>query len=203
MWFPPDLPPERIPTTLWGQFRRQAPRYGLGMVLLGAYQYAQYWFDTHLSKAIDAAHARRYDERGRTRRGADRGGGRSLGIARAVAHGDVQRRPQRRVRAARALLHQLHALGPSFYRRMATGEIMSRATNDLAQVRLLLGFGVLNAINTVFAFASALAVTLHISGKLTLGVARRRCPLLFAGDVPASRARCSRASARTRRRSAR
>jgi ATP-binding cassette subfamily B multidrug efflux pump len=45
-----------------------------------------------------------------------------------------------------ALLARLHKLGPSFFRRMPTGEIMSRATNDLAQVRLLLGFGVLNVI---------------------------------------------------------
>jgi ATP-binding cassette subfamily B protein len=36
------------------------------------------------------------------------------------------------------------------------------------QVRLLLGFGVLTSINTVFAFVSALAVTLQISPKLTL-----------------------------------
>jgi ATP-binding cassette subfamily B protein len=61
---------------------------------------------------------------------------------------------------------------------MSTGDIMSRATNDLGQVRMLFGFGVLNAINTVFAFASALAVTLHISGKLTLA-ALSTLPLLF------------------------
>ena len=68
----------------------------------------------------------------------------------------------------RALLHQLQRLGPSFYRRISTGDIMSRSTNDLTQVRLLLGFGALNSVNTLFALVSALAVTLHISGKLTL-----------------------------------
>ncbi len=51
------------------------------------------------------------------------------------------------------LLASLHTLGPSFYRRMSPGEIMSRATNDLAQVRLLVGFGALNVVNTVFAYA--------------------------------------------------
>ena len=52
------------------------------------------------------------------------------------------------------ILERFHELaGPSFYRRMSTGEIMSRVTNDLTQVRLLLGFGVLNVINTVFALA--------------------------------------------------
>ena len=35
---------------------------------------------------------------------------------------------------------------------------MSRSTGDLQQVRLLLGFGVLNVVNVVFAFASALQV---------------------------------------------
>jgi ATP-binding cassette subfamily B protein len=51
---------------------------------------------------------------------------------------------------------------------MPTGEIMSRATNDLTQVRLLLGFGVLNAVNTVLALASSLSIVLAISVKLTL-----------------------------------
>jgi ATP-binding cassette subfamily B multidrug efflux pump len=66
------------------------------------------------------------------------------------------------------LLERLHRLGAAFYRTMSAGEIMSRATNDLAQVRLLYGFGVLNVINVVFAFASALQVMLRISVKLSL-----------------------------------
>src|SRR5258705_454878 len=44
-----------IPVGLGQQFRRQAPRYGVGTLLLGAYQYCQYWFDTHISIATDAA----------------------------------------------------------------------------------------------------------------------------------------------------
>jgi ATP-binding cassette subfamily B protein len=68
------------------------------------------------------------------------------------------------------LLSRLHKLGPSFFRRMPTGEIMSRATNDLGQVRLLLGFGVLNVIGSSFALASALFVMVTLSGKLTLAV---------------------------------
>ncbi len=38
------------------------------------------------------------------------------------------------------LLHRLHRLGTAFYRTMSAGEIMSRSTADLQQVRLLLGF---------------------------------------------------------------
>jgi ATP-binding cassette subfamily B protein len=51
---------------------------------------------------------------------------------------------------------------------MSAGEIMSRATNDLAQVRMLFGFGLLNIVNVLFAFASALQVMVRISLKLTL-----------------------------------
>ena len=67
-----------------------------------------------------------------------------------------------------AFLRKLHLLGTSFYRTMGPGEIMSRATNDLVQVRLLLGFGILNVINVVLAFGSALQVMVTISPKLTL-----------------------------------
>jgi ATP-binding cassette subfamily B multidrug efflux pump len=66
------------------------------------------------------------------------------------------------------LLRKLHELGPSFYRRVPTGDIMSRATNDLAQVRLLLGFGALNVVASTFAFASALSVMVSLSGRLTM-----------------------------------
>jgi ATP-binding cassette, subfamily B, multidrug efflux pump len=61
---------------------------------------------------------------------------------------------------------------------MNTGEIMSRVTNDLTQVRLLLGFGVLNVINTVFALVSALCVILPMSPKLT-AAAMLPLPLLL------------------------
>lgn len=66
------------------------------------------------------------------------------------------------------LLDRVHLLGPSFFRRMATGDIMSRATNDLGQVRLLVGFGILQVFNTVFAYAGALALMVALSPKLTL-----------------------------------
>jgi ATP-binding cassette subfamily B protein len=66
------------------------------------------------------------------------------------------------------LLHRLHRLGTAFYRTMSAGEIMSRSTGDLQQVRLLLGFGILNIVNVVFAFGSALQVMLSQSVRLTL-----------------------------------
>lgn len=65
------------------------------------------------------------------------------------------------------LLGKLHQLGPSFFARMPTGETMSRAINDLAQVRAMIGFGLLNLANSVFAYAFALAYMLSFSPELT------------------------------------
>ena len=47
------------------------------------------------------------------------------------------------------LLRKLQQLGAAFYRKMSSGEIMSRSTSDLQQVRMLLGFGILNVVNVV------------------------------------------------------
>ena len=65
------------------------------------------------------------------------------------------------------LLDRIQRLGPSFFRSMPTGEIMSRATNDLTQVRLLLGFGVLNVMASFAALVSAVYVMASISVRLT------------------------------------
>ena len=61
----------------------------------------------------------------------------------------------------------LTTLEPSFYQRSSTGDLMSRATNDLTQVRLLLGPGVLNIVNTTIAYTSAIPLMWMISPKLT------------------------------------
>src|SRR5579863_4318060 len=66
------------------------------------------------------------------------------------------------------LLRKLHQLGAAFYRKMPAGEIMSRSTSDLQQVRMLLGFGILNLVNVGFAFASALQIMLGVSPRLAL-----------------------------------
>jgi ATP-binding cassette subfamily B protein len=164
----PSPKPSEIPVTLGGHFLRQLPRYGVGLVLLAVYQAAQYWFDTRLMRAIDLAV------------GVQHAGATALAVALVgVAVGSFVIRVASRVaifnggriaeyELRRAMLDRLQKLGPAFYRRMSSGEIMSRVTNDLTQLRLLLGFGVLNVINTVFALASSLAVTLSMSWKLTL-----------------------------------
>jgi len=151
-----------------GQFYRHAPRYSGGLVLLAAYQLFQWWFDTRMRSAINFA------TQGQSAKAIALG---ELLVVAALAAFVV--RVLSRVVVFNAgriaeyelrqeILERLLKLGPSFYRRMSTGEIMSRVTNDLVQVRLLLGFGILNIINTGFALISALAVTLPISIKLTL-----------------------------------
>lgn len=162
------LRPEEIPVTLLGQLRRNIPSYALGIGMLAAYNSCQYWMDLRLADAM-----------GRLLKG-DRSGAGLLGLgiigAAALAFGvrvlsrltifNAGRHAEYELRTS--LLHRLHRLGPSFYRRMSTGDIMSRVTNDLQQVRGLLGFGVLNLFNTTFALVSALAVMLQFSVKLTL-----------------------------------
>lgn len=66
------------------------------------------------------------------------------------------------------LLARVHALGPSFFGRMPTGEIMSRATSDVGQVRLLVGFAGMNVVNSAIAFLTAFSLMMTISVKLTL-----------------------------------
>src|SRR6478736_8428201 len=174
-----STPAPRAPTGLGAQLLRHGPRYALGVLLLGTYQVSQYWFDTRLRQAINEA------------LGADHHRAISLGILLiAVMLGAAVVRVASRVvvfNAGRDAEYELRAeleerlleLGPSFYRRMSTGEIMSRVTNDLQQVRLLLGFGVLNVINTVFALVSALAVTIPISGTLAIAALSPLPLLLF------------------------
>lgn len=67
-----------------------------------------------------------------------------------------------------AVLERLHALGPSFFRTMSIGEIMSRATNDLAQVRLLVGFAGLHVVNSVLAFVATISLMVATSPRLAV-----------------------------------
>lgn len=166
------------PYGLWDQFGRQKQRYLAGMVLLALYQFAQWWFDTRFRDAVNLAFDHQRAEAVRI--------GIWLVVVSLLAFGvrvlsrvavfNAGRNAEYELR--RVLSAKLLTLGPSFYRRMSTGEIMSRVTNDLTQVRLLLGFGVLNVINTVFALISALAVTLPMSAKLT-GAAMLPLPLVL------------------------
>ncbi len=68
------------------------------------------------------------------------------------------------------LLARLVQMEPEFYVRNRTGELMSRCTNDLSAVRMVLGPGIMYSATTIVGMAVALAVMSKISGKLTLEV---------------------------------
>ncbi len=85
------------------------------------------------------------------------------------------------------VLARIHVLGPSFFRRMSTGDIMSRATNDLGQVRMLIGFGALNVVNSVFAFVSSISLMFALSPGLT-GLALIPYPFLAISAMGFGRA---------------
>jgi ATP-binding cassette, subfamily B, multidrug efflux pump len=150
------------------ELRRQMPRYAAGAVLIGAYQFAQYWFDTRLRLAV--THLVAAEQRAALVLGVELVAvalvAMGLRVLSRLAVFNAGRLAEYELR--RALLGHLHRLGPAFTQQLGTGEITSRAINDLTQIRLLLGFGVLNLINTAFGLVSALAVTLGISVKLTL-----------------------------------
>ena len=77
----------------------------------------------------------------------------------------------------RAYRHVL-ALDSEYYRGRSRGDTISRVVNDIGNVRLLFGFGVLSLLNTVVAYIFALTVMMILSWKLTL-LALLPFPLLF------------------------
>src|SRR5262245_50274867 len=158
-----DTRPPIASTGLRAQLQRHAGHYLVGVTLLAMYQIAQYWFDIRLSSVINAALAR------------DRDLAQSLALQLVlVALGALTfrafsryammgagRKAEYQIR--RTLNEQLLRLGPSYYRRVSSGQILSRLSHDLPQVRLLLGFGILQICNTAFATVSALAVVVPLS----------------------------------------
>lgn len=161
------IDPGALPTTLGGQFRRHLPAYVGGGVVLAVFQIALNRIDWLSKAAID-------DVFGGTPEKVTEPAMFIFALAVVAFITRVASRwfifnagrdAEYELRAL--LLHRLHRLGTAFYRTMSAGEIMSRSTGDLQQVRLLLGFGILNLLNVVFAFASALQVMLRISMRLT------------------------------------
>ena len=66
------------------------------------------------------------------------------------------------------LFKHLESLPYSYYQRNRTGDIMARATNDLAAVRNLLGPAIMYSANTIGFMVFALWVMWHISPRLML-----------------------------------
>jgi len=57
---------------------------------------------------------------------------------------------------------------PAYFRANPTGDVMSRLTNDVQTVRAMWGAGLLNLVNTAFAFASVLIMMFRVDWVLTL-----------------------------------
>lgn len=66
------------------------------------------------------------------------------------------------------LFAHLTRLPQSFYSRQQTGDLMSRLVNDVTAVRMLLGPGILNLVNTPVYYIYALAIMLSLDWRLTL-----------------------------------
>src|SRR4029077_5940328 len=68
------------------------------------------------------------------------------------------------------LFNRLLLLEPEFYVRNRTGELMSRATNDLNNVRMVIGPGIMYTGQTLATMVLALVVLAKLSGSLTLWI---------------------------------
>ncbi len=156
------------PITLRGQLVDKAKMYVFGGLLVAVQQVLMAKRDFLVRDAVDAANAMRGDA---ARIAALTIFAVSVGAAvvRVLSRVTIftaGRNVEYELRAV--LLDRLQRLGPSFFRTMPTGDIMSRATNDLTQVRLLLGFGVMNVIGSLLALVSALYVMTTLSLRLTI-----------------------------------
>ena len=158
----------RYPTTLGGQFRRHVPQYVVGTVMLAAFQIAMNRIDVKQGQTVN-------DVLGADPASAWLPAAQVLGLGVVAFFVRVASRwfmfnAGRDVEYEMRfeLLRKLHQLGAAFYRKMPAGEIMSRSTSDLQQVRMLYGFGVLNVVNVGFAFVSALQIMLSTNVPLTL-----------------------------------
>ena len=66
------------------------------------------------------------------------------------------------------LFAHLQRLDLAYFQRHRTGDLMSRATNDLAAVRMLIGPAVMYSTTTVLTFVVAIGLMLSINARLTM-----------------------------------
>jgi ATP-binding cassette subfamily B protein len=68
------------------------------------------------------------------------------------------------------LFAHLQRMPQSYFAGQRTGDLMSRAVNDVNNVRMFLGMGLLNVVQTPVLYLGAIAVMLHVDWRLTLWV---------------------------------
>ena len=78
------------------------------------------------------------------------------------------------------LFAHLQRLPVAYYQAQQTGDLMSRLINDVTAIRMLLGVGILNLVNTPIYYAYGLAIMLTLDPTLTL-VALLPFPAAAAG----------------------
>jgi len=66
------------------------------------------------------------------------------------------------------VFRHLTLLAPRYYQQNRIGEVMSRATNDMSAVRMVLGPGIMYTASTVATFTGTVALMIAISPRLTL-----------------------------------
>jgi ATP-binding cassette subfamily B multidrug efflux pump len=76
------------------------------------------------------------------------------------------------------IFSHLLTMEPAYFAENTVGDLISRATSDVDNIRRLLGFAVLSLANTIFAYALTLPVMLSIDVRLTV-VAIAIYPLMF------------------------
>src|SRR5204863_3144437 len=62
----------------------------------------------------------------------------------------------------------LERLPQAYFQTHRTGDLMSRATNDLNAVRMMIGPAIMYSANTLLTFVAALALMISIDGRLNL-----------------------------------
>ncbi len=99
------------------------------------------------------------------------------------------------------LFAHLEKLPLGYYRSQSTGDLMSRAVNDINAVRVLLGPGFLNLVNTPLYLVYAVVFMFAMDPRLTLAVAASLTLLMWV--FRQFRGRIQRASLRVQRRMSR
>jgi len=63
---------------------------------------------------------------------------------------------------------KFQSLHPGYYDRQKVGDLMARATNDMEEVRMMLGPGILFSLNTIFIFPLAFYQMFRINASMTM-----------------------------------
>lgn len=151
-------------------FRDNLPRLAAGLMFLLVVDLLQLLIPLVLKDAVDALTALRADPALLLKQA-----GLILGIAAAIGFFRFiwryfllghSRIVEERLR--NRLYGHLQLLGPSFYQRTRTGDLMARAINDLNAVRMATGMGLVALADAVVLGAAAVAFMFHISPRLTL-----------------------------------